>query len=194
MVRISILLLLVVPLAAACATTPPDAKKYLHEGLWELEGDAALTFTSDDNLDSTHFNVNTVVSYSVNDQLQIGPLVLVDLDHQDFDDVDLTIDRDMVGVGPNVRYNFPLENNPLIPFIEGAVGLVYANVDVDTGPGSNSEDDVGLFAQIGVGTRFLMSESASINLALRYRYVDLDSDLGGSQDQFGVFAGLALTF
>src|SRR5262249_2951695 len=105
MVRNTTLLLLAVPLAAACATPGPDGQKYLRQGTWELEGTASLTHSEDDNTDTDHFDINSTMGYSVTDQLQIGPLLLVDLESTDIDDADLTIDRDIIGVGPNVRFN-----------------------------------------------------------------------------------------
>ncbi|MFO0984903.1 MAG: outer membrane beta-barrel protein, partial [Planctomycetota bacterium] len=110
-------------------------------------------------------------------------------------DDDSSLDRDILGAGPNLRLNFGT-GGPVVPFVDAAFGLYSVSVKAEDSAGQTTldEDDTGIFVQASVGARFFVADGASINLAARYRRIQLDDELGGDIDQYGLLAGLSVFF
>ncbi|MFO0985555.1 MAG: hypothetical protein U1E76_28115 [Planctomycetota bacterium] len=183
------MLVLLAPLLLVGCETNDKIKR----GDWELEGTTSLARRENDFSDLNAAELDVLLNTAITSGFQLGPVLVFEASDQDSRGGE-DIDSIAYLFGPNFRFNLPGKES-LVPFVDAAVGTYYLDADVRLGDGTRFKgDDSGLFFQGGVGCRFFVSERAAISLALRYRHIDISSDLGGSEDLYGFFGGLSVLF
>jgi hypothetical protein len=131
---------------------------------------------------TTELQVQEGLGYCVNDLLELnGSLVLI---HQSVNPRSGTsIGGTSYGFGGSLVFNFPSKSS-IIPFLQGGFALLAYSGDMY----ENAETTY-VLPSIGVGLRFLVTESASINSGLYYQHISNAlgvEDVSANQLYFGL--------
>ncbi|MDP4222823.1 MAG: outer membrane beta-barrel protein [Bacteroidota bacterium] len=123
----------------------------------------------DGDINSTYktfrFNMLPTIGYFIMDNLVVGGNVLVSYSRQKSTESDYKDTETSLGIGPFVRYYYPLKK--IYPFAEGFVGI--GNWKEKWSNGSTGEDKEGLFLWgLGIGAGLPLSESVMIDAAVGY--------------------------
>jgi long-subunit fatty acid transport protein len=161
----------------------------INQGRFELSGQSNLNFSKmeievdgspDTDVTSTEFQFDGL--YYLQKNLGLGLSILYDKTEIEVGAAD--IDTSTLLIGPQVSYNIPL-NEKISLFVNGLVG--YATEEIE------NEDADGWGFQVGVGLKYFLTNSASINGTLSYQSLSLEDDPGNDFDSSGVGVGIGLS-
>jgi opacity protein-like surface antigen len=163
----------------------------IDQGKFELSGTTAFNFSDttteidgSPDVDVTTYSFELDGNYYFMKNVGLGLILLYEDSEVDAGAGD--IETSTFFIGPQITYNIPL-NEKVSLFVNGAVG--YADAEV------GSEDADGWGWQVGGGLKYFLTNSASINAALRYQSLSMEDGAGDvDTDGFNVGVGLSIYF
>jgi predicted porin len=161
----------------------------IDQGKFELSGTTAFNFSDtttevdgSPDIDTTTYSFEIDANYYFMKNLGLG--LILEYENSEVDTGVGDTDSSMLLIGPQVTYNFPL-NEKVSLFVNGAVG--YASLEVD-----DVIDADGWGFQFKGGLKYFLTNSASINGSLAYRFLSMEDDSLDIEDS-GIAVGVGLS-
>jgi opacity protein-like surface antigen len=132
--------------------------------------------------DTTTYSFEIDGLYYIANNLGLG--LILQYENSEIERGGVDIDSSSLLIGPQVTYNFPL-NDKVSLFVNAAVG--YAEAEVE------DADADGWGWKVGAGLKYFLTNSASINGVVSYKALSLEDDSDNDFDEDGVSVGIGLS-
>lgn len=201
-----LVVLAVVPMLAQAAELAP--------GTIQVTGSSNLGFVlgseketvagiQDNKVDTTAFGFGVTGLYYVIKDLGVGLDVIYEnrsLESPPGDVGANKVDSSMLQIGPAIEYDYPVAEKASV-FALGSIGYVTSTDNVtDNGDKQPAIDKSGYGLKLGVGARYFVAKSFSVDAMLGYDYRKLTQDVPAAPNPefttsgFGVNVGLSVFF
>jgi len=145
-------------LAAGTAVGAPHARADEHR--WGFGSDLGLTTGT---VDGTVFTLGFNLDYYIDRNFSIGPMM----------QISPTGDLFQISFAGVARYHFRLNNGiNLVPFM--GIGLIHADLDSGTGPGSIDRNDTSWYVPIGLSLEYQAVHNIALSSTLIVNLYDIN--------------------
>ena len=162
-----------------------DREAYLYDGLSEISLNAFGAWNSPEDSDIDQYNIGGEVFYGIflTDWLEVGAKAEYEFIQTENDALGTEREDQVLLAAPQITVNL-LTDGAVVPFALVAGGIAYTRTEIEVPGAESSDDEVGAFWEAGGGIRLFLTESASVNLSVRFRQLlfedieDIDSVVG----------------